>query len=200
MGRSACLIVLAALLPAASLAASPSLGRGFSLSAPGAAWSVARQRPDAVTFIHHPVPALRAPDAAPYALTAGAQAVTDAALFRSLAGTESQAAARAWLGRRLQAPRRDIAAFEVRPAELHGAHCAAYDALQVDRYDPARITPDHVEDEEFAQHGMVCAHPSVAGLVVQVFYNERYVRGAAPGRRVTAEEMRVFFEQVEWTR
>jgi UDP-N-acetyl-D-mannosaminuronate dehydrogenase len=86
-----------------------------------------------------------------------------------------------------------------RPAELHGAHCAAYDAVQAERYDPERIMPDHVENEEFAQHGLLCAHPSVAGLVVQVFYNERFVRGQAPVRRVTTEEMRGFFEGVRWT-
>jgi len=187
------------LLPVAAAAAGgPLQGHGFILPPPAAGWTVDSDRPDAIAFSSHPGPAVRVPDVAPYGLTAGAQAYRDAALARAI-DADPQAAARAWLGRRLQAPRRDIVALAVRPAALHGARCAAYDAVQVDRHDPERITPDHVEDREFAQHGMLCAHPSIAGLVVQVFYNERFLRGRAPAARTAERDARAFFDGVRWT-
>jgi hypothetical protein len=140
----------------------------------------------------------RAEGLVPYTLTAGAETVADAHLAAGLQDSAA-GAARAGLARRLQAPRRDSLGLDVRPAGLHGARCAAYEASQVDRYDPEHILPDHVDDRsQYVQHGLLCAHPRVAGRVVQVFYNEQFLRDGTPMRRVGEAEIAAFYDGVKW--
>lgn len=189
----------AAPLPAAALpaAAGPVQGRGFAIAPPaGGGWSVASAGGNEVVFRRRPGPAQGADT--PYVLTAGAQSLSDDVLARRLAAAPTEA--RDWLRRRLGAPGRDFVRLDVAPAELQGARCASYDAVQVDRYDPERILPDHVDDrQQYVQHGLLCVHPAVPGRLVQVFYNEQFLRDAAPGGRVEAAQVQGFFAGLRWT-
>jgi hypothetical protein len=183
---------------AAPAAGGPVQGRGFSLAAPaGDGWSVTKAGADDVVFQRRPAPARDAD--APYLLTAGAQAFADAALAQAIVANGA-GAARDWLRKRLQAPRRDWVALDVLPATLHGARCAAYEAVQVDHYDPERVLPDQVDDRrQYVQHGLLCVHPQAAGRLVQVFYNERFLRDDVPAVRTGKEEIEAFFGQLAWT-
>ena len=185
-------LVLAALVlagcaprPTPPSAAARLPGQGFTLAPPaGNGWIVGSAARDRIVFT-------RAASGAPAAFTAGAEVIADAALAADL-----PQAARAWLAGRLQAPRRDTLGLDVRPAALHDAPCVAYDAAQVDRYEPGRVRPDHVDDRfEYAQHGLLCARGAV---VVQVFYNERFLRDGGARERVNDAEVRAFYEGLRW--
>jgi hypothetical protein len=184
----------AASLPAA---AGPVQGHGFAIAPPaGNGWLVANADGNGIVFRQRP--GLDQGADAPYVLTAGAQSLSDNALARRLAAAPTEAA-RDWLRRRLQAPRRDIVTLEVAPAGLRGARCAAYEAVQVEHDDPERILPDHVNDrKQYVQHGLLCAHPALPGRLVQVFYNEQFLRDAPPGVRVDAAQVRGFFAGLRW--
>jgi hypothetical protein len=192
---SVALVTFAGAAPAAD---GPVQGRGYILAAPaGGGWSVTKAGADDIVFQRRPAPT-RGQDA-PYLLTAGAQAFADAALAQAIAADRA-GVARDWLRKRLQAPRRDWVALDVLPATLHGARCAAYEAVQVDHYDPERILPDQVDDRrQYVQHGLLCVHPQAAGRLVQVFYNERFLRDEVPAVRVGETETREFFEGLRWT-
>jgi hypothetical protein len=175
----------------------PLQGRGFAIAPPaGAGWSVVDASPDNVVFLRRPGP-FQGKDA-PYLLTAGVQALSDAALAQSLAANPS-GSARAWLRRRLQAPGRDWIALDVSSTTLNGARCAAYEATQVDHQDPERILPDQVGNRmQYVQYGRLCAHSQAAGRVVLVFFNERFRRDEAPEVRAGVAERLRFFEGVQW--
>jgi hypothetical protein len=181
-----------------ALDAAPLPGRGFAIAPPaGAGWSVVDAKPDNIVFLRRPGP-FKGADAS-YLLTAGVQAFSDAALAQALAGGHV-VAARAWLRRRLQAPRRDWVGLDVTATTLHGARCVAYEATQVDREDPKRILPGEVGNRmQYVQYGRLCAHSQAVGQVVLVFYNERFRRDEAPEVRSGVAERLRYFEGPQWT-
>lgn len=170
-------------------------GRGFSITAPaGNGWSIGSRTPEVIEFHKHPGKPVERPDVAPYTLSAGAVAFPDNAAATA-PGEEFIRAARNILARRLSAPDRDNVSLDVAPARLHEATCAAYRAVQVDRYFPEKIE----ERNEYAYRGLLCVHPSSSAQFVQLFYNEQFLRDSAPSQRVSPAEAQAFFSQLQWT-
>lgn len=175
------------------------LGRGFSIAAPAesgwaSGWAIGSRGGDAIEFHMHPGKQVRRPDTAPYTLNAGAIALQGNPV-NNTQGESFLREARALLARRLSAPDRDILSLELKPATLNTAVCAAYRAVQVDRYFPEKIE----ERNEYAYRGLLCIHPSSANLRVQVFYNEQFLRGSPPAQRIGDAEAQAFFAQLQWT-
>lgn len=170
-------------------------GRGFSIAAPaGDGWSIGSLTPEVIEFHKHPGKPVERPDVAPYTLSAGAVAFADNTAADGQ-GEEFIRAARNILARRLSAPDRDNVSLDVAPVKLHEAACAAYRAVQVDRYFPEKIE----ERNEYAYRGLLCVHPSSPAQLVQVFYNEQFLRESPPAQRVNTTEAQAFFSQLQWT-
>ena len=169
-------------------------GHGFSIAAPaGDGWSVGSRTPEVIEFHKHPGKPVERPDVAPYTLSAGAVAFSDNAAAH-VQGEEFIRAARSILARRLSAPDRDNVSLDVAPATLHEATCATYRAVQVERYFPEKVE----ERNEYAYRGLLCVHPSSPAQLVQVFYNEQFLRDSPPVQRVSAAEAQAFFSQLQW--
>lgn len=182
--------IAALLVPAVlGLAGCASVGGGLALDS---------RQPGRIVTIHNAAVPGRDGGIVPYLLTAGVENVADAALAAALRRGELDAA-RIWLTRRLQAPRREQLGLGLHPAALHGAPCADYEAVQADRYDPEPVLPDRIgERRQYVQHGLLCAHPRAADQVVLLFYNESFWRDGMPAQRIGAAELRAFFEQTTW--
>jgi hypothetical protein len=84
-----------------------------------------------------------------------------------------------------------LLALELSPLDLDGVTCAAYHAVQVDRYVPDRLEIRH----EYAHFGRLCRHPTAPGQWLQAFYTEAFERGSGLGPHISLAEANAFFQQ-----
>jgi len=170
-------------------------GNGFSIAPPpGDGWTIGSRKPDAIVFHKHPGKAVQRPDSAPYVLNAGVLALANDATGNGQ-GVDFIQAARHNLAQRMSSPDQETILLEVTPASLRNATCAAYRAVQVDRYLPEKTEPRNA----YAHRGLLCVHPGAPKLLIQAFYTERFLREAEPAQRASADEAQAFFSQLQFT-
>jgi hypothetical protein len=156
-------------------------GRGFTASFPqGSGWYAVKNAPDETVFVKaSEETAPQGPAKAVITATLGVRNLP----ADGLSGTSDAdfaAEVERLLAKRLGGPPAFYAGspllaleqLDTGPYRLQGAVCARYEAFQIARHSAQFREPQL----GFSDHGIVCRHPNDSETLVQVFFNERYVR------------------------